>query len=370
MNPYVRRLTPAFLCLMLCGAAAADDVVTRTFPFRAGDRLELEVEGGDLDYEVGGAGEITIEVTATRGTVAEHLTLTFEPRQDGLRVEGEKVHGGLFSGLFGGSDVPIRIHIVGPAELDMKLATAGGDIELPDLTGEIRAATSGGDIRFGAVDGSLRVATSGGDIEGDRVADAGSLATSGGDIRLREGGGDLHAATSGGDIEVQQVAGSLEAATSGGDIELGTVSGSASLRTSGGNVRVESAAGPLEISTSGGRIRVGRAGGEVRLATSGGDISLGEAAGRVEASTSGGDLEVTLTSGEGGDLGTSGGTLVVHLPAGAGFDLDADARGGNLHSAIAIAGTLSTDRAEGTIGGGGNLLRLRNRDGDIRIDAR
>lgn len=366
-----RWVGPFVLAAAVAVPASAGDTVVRTFPFQPGDLLEVEIEGGSIDYATGGSGEITIQVVADRGKVSDYLELEFDPGPEGLRVEGDKVGGGGFwSGLFGHGDVPLEFRIVGPASVNLTLATAGGDISLADVAGEVRLATSGGDIEFGEIEGRLKAATSGGDIHGTYVSEESSVATSGGDIRVEEAGGDLKVATSGGNIEVEDVRGKLEAGTSGGNIRLGDIQGDVSAKTSGGNIRIGAAGGGLRLATSGGDIHVAGSAGEARIATSGGDVFLGSARGYVSAATSGGDLEVTLESGEGAELETSGGTLTVHLPAGAGFDVDADARGGRVRSDLPIVGSVGRDRVEGTIGGGGKLLRLRNRDGDIRIQGR
>ena len=132
------------------------------------------------------------------------------------------------------------------------------------------------------------------------------------------------------------------------------------------------AGGELEVATSGGNIGVAGSAGDARLATSGGDITLEEAGGHVSAESSGGDLRVTLAPGNdrGAELSTEGGLLLVRLPAGVGFEVDADAPGGRIRADVPIQarGVIREDRIQGTIGGGGSLLRLRNEDGDIRIE--
>ena len=52
-----------------------------------------------------------------------------------------------------------------------------------------------------------------------------------------------------------------------------------------------------------------------------------------------------------------------------GFDLDADADGGEVRTDLSVEteGRRYDDRLRGTIAGGGNLLKLRNSDGEILI---
>jgi hypothetical protein len=82
---------------------------------------------------------------------------------------------------------------------------------------------------------------------------------------------------------------------------------------------------------------------------------------------------VTLAEGNdaGGAIGTSGGLLTVRIPAGVGLEIDANARGGRVTSALQFTASSSEarDRLVAKLSGGGNLLTLRNEDGDIRIEA-
>ncbi len=331
-------IVAAVICLLLAGPAFAGQEVHRSFSFRPGDTLEIETERGDIEYRSGGGSELTVTIRAKNGDVEDYLDLRFDD-SDGLYIKGDSTGkgSGFLGGLFGGDNNggSIKFLIEGPEHIDIIFATSGGDIVLDDIDGTVKLATSGGDITFSDIRGSIKAGTSGGDIQGDSVSDTSSLATSGGDIQLERADMDLKVATSGGDIEVGEVGGELGAATSGGNIE------------------VMGARGDVEVSTSGG------------------DILLERMEGFVEARTSGGDMEIEFAPGNhhGGELATSGGDLSVLLPRGVGFDLDADADGGEVRTDLSVEteGRRYDDRLRGTIAGGGNLLKLRNNDGDIVI---
>jgi len=63
-----------------------------------------------------------------------------------------------------------------------------------------------------------------------------TLRTSGGDIELLQTGGAVRATTSGGDVLVRDAAGSVSVKTSGGDLELERITGTLDGQTSGGNI--------------------------------------------------------------------------------------------------------------------------------------
>ncbi len=83
------------LALLVALPAMADDVVVRTFPFEPGDRLEMEVEGGNIEYEIGRSGEITVHVIAHEGAVADYIPQlgAADPRSFGIAVATVRLWG-------------------------------------------------------------------------------------------------------------------------------------------------------------------------------------------------------------------------------------------------------------------------------------
>jgi len=179
--------------------------------------------------------------------------------------------------------------------------------------------------------------------------------TGGGSITLSGLHGDSDVKTSGGAIEVTGLSGSLEAHTSGGPIRLREVTGNAHVATSGGPIDVEALEGNLQAHTSGGGIRIDRVSGSV------------------EAKSSGGPIRVTYSPGNhhGGVLETSGGSIEVAIDPSANLNLDASTSGGSVSSdlPVRVVGTVSRSRMQGSIGSGGEELRLHTSGGSIRIHA-
>jgi len=94
-------------------------------------------------------------------------------------------------------------------------------------------------------------------------------------------------------------------------------------------------------------------------------------AGFVYARTGGGDIEIALAEGNrsGVDLESDDeGDIVVRIPSGHGFDVDAVASGRvETNAGLDFAGSRETDRLAGSIAGGGSVLKIRARDGDVRL---
>lgn len=180
-----------------------------------------------------------------------------------------------------------------------------------------------------------------------------NVRTSGGGLKLFGLRGDSLLKTSGGSIEVSGLNGRLEAETSGGGIHLREVSGNARVESSGGGIDVDSVDGSLRAHTSGGPIRIDRV------------------TGSLEAKTSGGSVHANFGKGNfhGGDLETSGGSIEVAVDPSASLEVEATTSGGGVSSdlPIRVVGKISTTNLRGTLGSGGELLRLHTSGGNIHI---
>ena len=181
------------------------------------------------------------------------------------------------------------------------------------------------------------------------------IRTGGGSIGLSNLHGDSELKTSGGSIEVSGLAGKLEAKTSGGSIRLQEIDGDARVDTSGGRIEATLIDGSLNAHTSGGSIRVERVTGYVEAETSGGPISVNFGRGNMR----------------GGVLDTSGGSIEVELDRSANLEIDASTSGGSVTSdlPIRVVGKISSSSLHGSLGSGGETLRLHTSGGSIHIRA-
>jgi DUF4097 and DUF4098 domain-containing protein YvlB len=265
---------------------------------------------------------------------------------------------------------------------------------------------------------SLDVSTGGGNIDAGAIGGRATLVTAGGNITAADIGGPARLETGGGNIVAKSVAGELSASTGGGHITVGSVAGNAALHTSGGHIRVTSIQGTAHLDTGGGNITLEHSGAELTAETGGGEIEVGEAAGLVRAKTGGGGIRVVRVVGptnletSGGsiyltqvdspvkasttaggitawfvspaksgtcDLQSNAGDIVVHMPRDLAVTIDAEVQLGGEHRVIVdpafplkvsyddSARGARTVRAEGSLNGGGELVRLRTMAGNIQF---
>lgn len=182
----------------------------------------------------------------------------------------------------------------------------------------------------------------------------------------------LEIKTGGGAIRVDSIVGYSELRTSGGSIELSNVTGDVHAHTSGGYIRAQQIRGEIEVGTSGGGIEADSIDGGLVADTSGGGIHINGLTGRVRAHTSGGSISAVLSKGNanGGEIDTSGGSIYVKVDPAVNLDVDASSSGGGVTSDIPLRGDGSSSwgALRGTLGSGGELLRVHTSGGGVRLE--
>jgi Putative adhesin len=354
-----------------------------SIPARDGQRLRLLTDLGNVVIKTGSSGKVDYKVhlevnSAEKGAqrLLRDFSVVAHETPDGVYFRGQSF-GRQSSGRLW---VTIELNI--PKSYSVDITTGGGNIESADINGRASLVTAGGTIIAGNI------------------------------------GGSAHLETTGGHVTVKNVAGDLTAISGGGHITTGSVSGSGNLHTNGGHIRSESIQGPAHVSTGGGNISVDHSGSELIAETIGGQIEVGETAGLVKAKNGGGGIRVVRVSGP-TNLETSGGSIyltqvdsavkastgtgaitawfvapvkppsqcefqsgdgdiVVYIPRQLPVTIDAQVQSGDEHHLSfdpAFATTFHHDdsaggsavRAEGSLNGGGEVIRLRTAGGNIRV---
>lgn len=226
-----------------------------------------------ISHPIGRHGTVTIKLASAElrvfGTDGDHAVVrTPGNRELPARVTVETTDGGLtirerehFGLSFGIGDKTIQLEVELPAETDITIDTASGELEATGLRGEQRYRTASGDTRLHAVAGRIELNSVSGDAEIELAA-----AT---DLAIRSVSGDV--SVTGGELN---------------GLRIGTTSG---------DIRVDS---PIR----------GRTGNQID--TLSGDVSLvAEGGMRIQARTVSGDLTSDVPHRSEGRMGRR--TLVV-----------------------------------------------------------
>jgi DUF4097 and DUF4098 domain-containing protein YvlB len=276
----------------------------------------------------------------------------------------------------GGSEMA-ELEVAAPQNSgEVMVETRAGAVDVSRLDGAVIAESGGGRVSVDQVSGDLVAKTAAGEI---------SLGKIGGDARCVSGAGAIRAATihgqaffetGGGDIHVQQVDGAVRCTTNGGGIHIAQAGNIVIADTAGGPIEVGYAKGMVTANNSaGGPIRVDSASG-ARCESAGGAIRLTSFGGSLKASTTMGSIIARFQTQpvEDSFLSTSHGDITVWIPS----NLKVTVRAQNASYggpkrivcdfpdiAVKLAGSATI--AEGSLNGGGPLVKLAGTGGMIYI---
>lgn len=343
--------------------------------------LRIQIEAGGVEVE-GGSGQGISYVIRNQSyeSSQEQAQREFENYKVNAYVRGDTAW--IVGQWEGGrphrfsSDVKVTV----PRNLDLaRIDTGGGAISVKGITGHVEGQSGGGAIFLDDIGGSVRIETGGGHIQVGSVA---------GELTLRTGGGN---------IRIASAKGKVVAETGGGNVLLASCSQGANLQTGAGLVKVEKCVGEVSAETGGGNIELGEIGGEAKIETGGGTIKLTSATGPVKAETGGGGIELwgvpsahvetgagTITAKfiPGGDtdssLETATGDITVYLMASVKMTVNASIEAASGHTITSDFPQIRVSSeggqwepkqvsAEGSLNGGGPVLKIRTTMGNIYI---
>lgn len=228
----------------------------KSFNISPGKKLVVDASSGDVQITPWDKAEVYVKIIGNQ-TAEEKFDFKFEVSSEEIKIKTEKNGNGSWF-----SNMKLRFEIKAPANFN------------------IYAATAGGDIKLGGVKGDITLKTSGGDIWGDRFEGNFVAKTSGGDINLFCNNASIEAKTSGGDIDVEYtgINKGIDLSTSGGDIEVKlpqNFNADVDLGTSGGDVDCDITLNNVKKLSETKIIgSLNKGGNLIKAHTSGGDISV------------------------------------------------------------------------------------------------
>lgn len=274
------------------------------------------------------------------------------------------------------SEVTVNV----PRDLDLvKIETDGGEISTTGISGRLEAQSGGGGIHLEDIGGAISAETGGGGID---VGNVGS------DLTVRTGGGGIH---------IGSAKGKVVAESGGGSLVLVSGSAGASLQTGGGSIHVDKCTGEVRAETGGGSIDLGEIGGAVSMETGGGTLKVSSASGPIRGETGSGNIElwgvpsahvetgsgaitakfVRGNSGPGGSMLETGvGDITVYLVSNVNLTVHASIEASNGQRIVSDFPEIKVSSeggeygpklvsAEGSVNGGGPVLKVRTTMGNI-----
>lgn len=166
-------------------------------------------------------------------------------------------------------------------------------------------------------------------------------------------------------------ASSIRASTGSGDVEIQDVGNALKAESGSGTVHARGIHGPADLQTGSGDIELQEtAAGDVRAQTGSGSIRLNGVSGALKAGTGSGDIEVGGQPTSDWKLDTGSGSVHLTVGPSAHYTLNASTGSGSVHTAqpIAMQGEINKHHVNGTVNGGGPIIRANTGSGDIDIN--
>ncbi len=264
------------------------------FTVSENDNLFVDTDFGNLT--INGSSDNKVHVVVTiKGDQDEIDRYPVVIEQNGNTVSVTAHNRGSHFRWFDMNSLNARYEISIPVNFNLDISTAGGNIRIDNVKGEIKGSTSGGDIDVKRLEGDIKIETSGGNVKGQELYGTIDLRTSGGDIDIENSTGKLMTETSGGNIRIFDTDAEVNASTSGGNIKANLASNKGiKLSTSGGNIILalpDSISADVYADATGGDVncdfplqgrieedrmrgKINGGGNEIDLETSGGTIEL------------------------------------------------------------------------------------------------
>jgi beta-lactamase regulating signal transducer with metallopeptidase domain/DUF4097 and DUF4098 domain-containing protein YvlB len=389
----------------------------RSFAVRAGEKLLVDVDRGNV--HITGADQATADIVVkytgrTNAELKQFLdhhttTMTQDPGIVRLTAKGD-------AWLSTASvQVQIEYEIRVPATFDASAKTGAGNMEVSGLAGKLDADTGmgkvtlnqvtgpttarsgAGNVEVSGLDGKLDVNTGTGNITLTKATGPTTAHTGAGNVNATGLAGNLDVNTGMGKVTLTQVTGPTTARSGAGSVEVSGLDGKLDVNTGTGNITLTKATGPTTAHTGAGNVNASGMDGKLDVDTGMGNVSLTKTtgptiahtgAGNVDSKQSAGTLTVTVGQGNvvvaqfGGDwvkAETKAGNVTADLPLGPKGDCSlltamgnvslklAGKASVNLHASTAM-GRMDSQFAEGANNGGGPVVRVETKAGNVHVE--
>jgi len=281
---------------------------------------------------------------AQKRDAESHPTFTVNGSQVVLNANTKG--GGEMSGIHTDLDVSL------PRNASVEVTTRKGDITIMGRNGSVKVTDNHGDITVEDVNGEVYASVDRGNTHAVKITGNVTVDGKGDDIALDEitGAARINGEFFG-DIRLSKITKGLHFTSSHTDLQVARLDGELNLDPS--DLRITNAFGPVVITARSKGIDVRGIAGDLKI-----DSDVGEIA--IESST-GGNIEVTSHRG----------AVKLQLPSKAGFEVNALTRKGEVQTDFESIKVTNPDKGDstgiGTVGKGGNKVRINSELGDIEI---
>jgi DUF4097 and DUF4098 domain-containing protein YvlB len=400
-----------------------------THELKGGGTVEVDNAFGAVTMVPGSAGEVKVKLRkvvylspeSEARQFASGIHLYASPVGGGLRLSTNREEAGrdryvgfethLEIALPAGTPVKVRnehgrveVHDVGRAELsnsfepievkgvdgDAVLQGRHGNLSVSGVRGALTVTARHGNLELQDVDGRSEVQLEHGNLKASRTGPL-LVTLSHGDVEARTVRGDLEVRGEHAGVDAEEVSGRAQVATSFRDVRLAKVDGATRVKAKHGKVQASDVkgetvvtsefdgvtlariAGPVDVTVTHGGLQAEDLAAGARVKSSGDEVILDRFSGAidVDAQRGGVDLRPAGALTQPMEVKAVHGGIRLAVPDGSRFQFEAAARHGELDVNVPGLAVMLSERSRvtGSMGGGGNLVRLTTEHGDVNVSA-
>lgn len=326
-----------------------------------GSMIEIVNRYGSVEVRPDAVDRITVDVDKTiiAGTqedadeLAQVLVFGIREEAPGYRIvstfnrDENSVRGRRFR-----TSLTIRV----PVASGIRVDNTNGNITLIGLQGDQSIDNEFGEVTIRDISGNLALDNRNGTVTVENIT---------GTVAIDNAFAQTH---------VRNVGASLVVDTRNGLLEVADVRGDVSLENAFAPIRVSNVNGNLSVESNNSALEIAGITGSIAVETAFQNIEVRDARRALSVENRNGDVDVRFSEAPPEDITitTEFSDVTLTLPRDSQFDMDLSTRFGEIDTDLGLpVGSDGPGRAlTGTIGEGGPTIRIRNRNGDIRLERR
>lgn len=205
----MNRIVPALAVAALAFTASvvrADDW-SKTYQIANHANFELRTDNGDVTIHSSDAKQISARVTTTGYKISpDEVRIEESQSGDHVIVTVKTPH--MHFGLFGGVHHDIHVVATVPRDLDMKVDTGNGPVNVDSASGHLQINTGNGAIHVAALRGDISLHSGNGGMDGNNLDGNLEVSSGNGGIRISGRFDRLAMNTGNGGLEATAISGS------------------------------------------------------------------------------------------------------------------------------------------------------------------
>ncbi|MBN1164092.1 MAG: DUF4097 family beta strand repeat protein [Candidatus Krumholzibacteriota bacterium] len=289
---FLAALLAVFTIGTCCQASSQyEETIIRTLKLEGAEGVYIKNASGMITV-IGEKGRRDIALKAIKKVkardeeeakkIASMMEIEISRSGDKLKIEANYPKGGrmkknVLSFILGKSvKMGIEMYVVIPADMDLSIVSASGNVDISDINGPVGVSAASGNVEVRNIKEGLEVSVASGMIKAVDIGRHMSLTSASGSIFARNIGGDVAIRAASGSIELFELQGDLDCSLMSGDAVVDGV-GAVIFEGTSGSSRFVGVRGAVEASVASGNLdfRVNPDKDvDYRITASSGDISL------------------------------------------------------------------------------------------------